>query len=151
MMPCVVLCCVVLCCTPTSWVAVVSQLVERLSRLQTAWVSWVQIPPRAALLLFFKRKSCPGCSWLVCCAFAFVPRYQVVETCLGSRYSFSNNFSSKSKKKVGVLYSIYFYRKTYILFSVSWRIQFMCSGQCIIIILLMVLFFVVEFFVLRVL
>ena len=54
---CVVLCCVVLCCTPTSWVAVVSQLVERLSRLQTAWVSWVQIPPRAALLLFFQKKE----------------------------------------------------------------------------------------------
>ena len=25
-------------------------------------VSWVRIPPRAALLLFFEKKSCPGCS-----------------------------------------------------------------------------------------
>ena len=30
-------------------------------------VSWVRIPPRAALLLL----SCPGCSWLVCLALPF--------------------------------------------------------------------------------
>ena len=34
-------------------------------------VSWVRIPP---LLFSLEEKSCPGCSWFVCCAFAFLPR-----------------------------------------------------------------------------
>ena len=41
--------------TPTSWVSLVDQLVEYLP------MSWVQIPPRAALIF----KSRPGCSWFV--------------------------------------------------------------------------------------
>ena len=32
---------------------------------------WVQIPPRVALSFPWKRKSCPGCSWLVCFALPF--------------------------------------------------------------------------------
>ena len=34
----------------------------------------VRIPPREALYFSLGKKSCPGCSRIVCCAFAFLPR-----------------------------------------------------------------------------
>ena len=46
-----------------------AQLVERLPRKQSVYQS--RIPPRADLLFSLERKSCPGCSWLVCYALPF--------------------------------------------------------------------------------
>ena len=37
---------------------------------------------------FFEKNSCPGCSWLVCCAFAFLPvPYLIVDTFIGGQES----------------------------------------------------------------
>ena len=36
--------------------------------------SWVQIPPRRALIFFLWKKTFPMCNWLVCLSFALLPR-----------------------------------------------------------------------------
>ena len=54
--------CLVLCC-----------VVDSNPYQLVAIVLWVRIPPSTALYFSLEKKSCPGCSWFVCCAYAFLP------------------------------------------------------------------------------
>ena len=66
-------------CIHTSWVALVAQLVERSPRLES--VMGLN-PTQGNSSFIIAKRSCPGCSWLVCCAFASF--YLVVDSCVFS-------------------------------------------------------------------
>ena len=45
------------------------------------------MPPRAALYFSLEKKSCPRCSWFVCCSFAFLPHSFHMPITLQLRFS----------------------------------------------------------------